>query len=1025
MAKIEYRFKSKGLGPDQALFVVDFKGMESISEPYEFTINLKSKEAEIDFESILSNQCTFEIDVDGEVRVFHGVLSVFDQLHQHGEYTFYQAVLVPRLWQLSLYKTNEIYLDMTIEDIIKQIMEECEIPSLDFEIKLTGSYTKWPFRCQFGETHLQFISRLMEHQGIYYYFEQGDSAEKIIFSDSSQHQKALDDPKVTYSPVSGLDTGTVFSNIHSLVCRNNRLPKNMTVKDYNYEKPSLDVKGNSVIDNKGIGEVFNYGENFDTPEEGKQLAEVRAQELSCTKERFYGEGAVFRLTTGSLFELEEHFRGDFNQEYLVVSVSHEGQMPSHLTGDSPIQDYHNSFTAIASSVQFRAQQNTPKPRFYGTINAVIDAEQEGEYAELDDQGRYKVLFPFDRVTEHEGGKASHWVRMAQPYGGSREGMFFPLRKGTEVLLTFINGDPDQPVISGVVPNTANPSVIDANSQSNSRILTSSGNMIELEDKDGKSRIKLRTPSESSYFHLGAANAKGEGIVSLTTGLRRMEHLGGMQKSTVTSLKRPESVEAYISSASDDGSTESKEAHKDILEESELFEFPRRGMNGAKVGSPREALESNYSDTKANKIKNIDKIVKKIDDYNSEKGVTVNAKVSYGEEISGAYIMERRVADRYFYAEGNDYSYGGGNEFNFGNGLSVTHWDQETETGAKDLIDVMWGYELKGLKEYSGDEITPEDGITKWKTLLNKGQVELTESDAFCAHNGNIYDFGGCWNYNLGNGYEENHMAQGGQEMNKQHEKDFAPAGPPCDGYSIKHLESHGQNVGVSKTIACPGYDYAVDSPGVDVAVRCDSYEYSYGGVSKSWTYTSDGTKIGYEEEDPDAGTTRTEEYSADGGTMMCLNKVTTKGQNYSEENFTMVASSTMDLSLGATNSFEMRLAADSEISIFAGVTSAINMTGAASSEINLTAGASSEINLTAGVGLSVDIFAGPKLEVELIPAKIEVDLSKVDLKSPAAALKAVIASVQIAKYSPVEVKSKVIDLQQKALELKNAQKIST
>lgn len=989
MSKIEYRFNSKGLGPNESLIVVDFKGFESISSPYEFTINLKSESPEIDLEEMLNKRCTFEMEFDGEIKKFHGVLSVFDQLHQVGKYTLYQAVLVPQLWQLSLYQTNEIYLDMTVEDIIKAILEECDIPSLDCEFNLMSSYTKWPFRCQFGETHLQLISRLMEHQGIYYYFEQGDNAEKIIFCDNMQSQKPMKTPEVNYTPITGLDKHTVFDNIQSLVCRQNRLPKNLILRDYNYEKPSLDVEGSATIDDKGIGEVFNYGENFDTPEEGKQLAKARAEELACTKERFYGESAVYRFIPGYFFELKQHFRQNFNQEYLLISAEHEGKMPSHLSDSSSIPDYQNSFTAIPSGTQFRSKLNTAKPRFYGTINAVIDAEQEGEYAELDEQGRYKVLFPFDRVTEHEGGKASHWVRMAQPYGGSQEGMFFPLRKGTEVLLTFINGDPDQPVISAVVPNAANPCLVNADSQTSGRIRTSTGNLIEMEDKEGKNRIKLFSPKGNTYMHLGSSNPDGDGFVTMTTGLRRRDYLGGKQTTIITKDNTedvPPSVRNEIDNAGQNtaGTSPTDTNQPNMVTEQDVWGFVKR------------EIRSGHG--------------------NSADGTTV---LTTEEEISGDYVIERVAGTRYSWASGHEFNYGTGNIYNFGNSLEVCHWNQNATDESKNIVDAMFAYELTGITEYGGGAITADSTGSEWETLLNKGQIGLTESDEFCAHNGNVYDFGGCWNYNLGNGYEENHMEQGQQEMNKKYEYDKSPAGPPdTDSYSVEHLESHKNNVGVSKTIKAPSYDYSTESPGVEVAHKCDSFSYTYGGVSKEWTYTSTGTKVSYEENDVDAGSSREETYSSGGGTMMCLNRTSTSGQNLSTEEFTMVASSELSLSLAATSAFSMQLGATSDISLFVGLESSIDLKLAGS--------------------LSVEIAAGMVMEVEANPCQIEIDPSTMKVKVPGMDVEAEIAALKVEQAAAVNVRSaamelaqnamdignKAMEISQKALNLESAQKIS-
>lgn len=994
MPSIQYRFQSQEVGTGDDLIVVDFTGFEAISEPYEFVINLKSENAEIDLEAMVGSRCTFEMEFDGDIKKYHGILSEFDQLHQIGKYTMYRATLVPRLWLLSLYQTNEIYLDKNIQDIIEVVFEECDIPSLDYKINLSSSYPTWEFRCQFGETHLDFLSRLMEHQGIYYYFEQSDNSETIIICDTMQSQESMKDSEVNYGTLTGLDKHMVFNNIYSLVCRQTRIPKKMMLRDYNYEKPSLNIEGSADMDSKSVGEVFTYGDNFETPEEGQQLAKVRAEEMISRKIRYHGDSAVFRMSPGYNFDMKKHFRENFNQSYLVLRIEHEGKLPSHLTGDSEIPDYANRFSAIPAKIQFRSDLKTTKPRFFGAINAIIDAEQSGKYAELDDQGRYKVLLPFDRIRDHEGGKASHWVRMAQPFGGLEEGMFFSLRKGTEVLLTFINGDPDQPIISSVVPNGANPSMVTSDNQTKNRIRTSSGNLIELEDKENNSRIKLFSPNATTYMHLGAADPDGEGLVTMTTGIRRSNHLGGTQKTIVTSSNTeeiPASVQTDIANADQNnaGTSTTDTTQPNIVTEQDIWSFVKR-----EVGDGHGK---------------------------SADGTTT---LTADEEITGDYVIDRTAGTRYSWASGHEFNYGTGNIYNFGNSLETCHWNQSATDESKKLVDTMYGYELTGIKEYGGDDISADSSGSKWKTLVNKGQVSLTESDAFSAHNGNIYDFGGCWNYNLGNGYEENHMSQGQQEMNKQYTQDKAPAGPPeSDSYKITHLESHGPNVGVSKTIKAPSYDYSTESPSVEVAYKCDSFSYTYGGVQKEWLYTSGGTKLQFSETDADSHNSKTEYYSQ-GGTLL-----RTEEEDYSstvDSSFwTLSAESEFSATIGAKSSMSLAISAENDMSITLGAKNTMNLGASIESEISITAGLSSSISLKAALSFSADMVAGVAVSMEVEPTKIELEPWSFKVKSPALDLNAAVSALLLKKDNPMEITAGAMKISQDALKIKCEQSIQT
>jgi len=166
--------------------------------------------------------------------------------------------------------------------------------------------------------------------------------------------------------------------------------------------------------------------------------------------------------------------------------------------------YRNTFTVLPAEVQFRPERKTPKARFNGVLNAKIDAAGSGQYAELDEQGRYKIILPFD-TSGRKDGKASAWVRMMQPYAGSGHGMHFPLHKGTEVLLSFIDGDPDRPIIAGAVTNPETPSLVNADNQTKSRLVSASGNEFHMEDQAGKERILLNSPATQTFVRLGQPN----------------------------------------------------------------------------------------------------------------------------------------------------------------------------------------------------------------------------------------------------------------------------------------------------------------------------------------------------------------------------------------------------------------------------------------------------------------------------------------------------------------------------------------
>jgi len=507
----DFSFVSRAL-PEDTFTVAELKGTEGLSMLYEFEVMLYADDPEIDLKAVLQNPATLTIIPEGEEeRKIHGIPSVFEQLHEYDEYIYYRLKLVPRLWLADQYHENMLFLDKNVPEIIEEILKQVGLTSRDYELKLTSSYQSWEYICQYNETDYDFISRWMEREGIYYYFDQSGDAEKLIITDSSTAHQPIEGGAVIYSPPSQA-TGSIFEQVQEFTCRQRILPQKVVLKDYNYRKPSLDLKGEAVVDSEGRGNVYIYGEHFKTPEEGNALARIRAEELLCREAVFYGDGTVSPLLPGYIFELDEHYRDSYNQRYLITDITHQGVQADYLamTADTSriteleTPSYNNQFSCVPDNVQFRPERKTSKPRIDGTLNAKIDAEGDGQYAEIDDEGRYKVKLPFDQ-SDASDGKASRWVRMTQPYAGADYGMHFPQHKGTEVLLTFIDGDPDRPIIAGTVPNPETGSPVTGGNQSQSMIRTGGGNQIRIEDSDGSQQIHLSSPTQSTTFSIGAPN----------------------------------------------------------------------------------------------------------------------------------------------------------------------------------------------------------------------------------------------------------------------------------------------------------------------------------------------------------------------------------------------------------------------------------------------------------------------------------------------------------------------------------------
>ena len=497
--------------PRDAFFVTRFMGREEFSSLFNFEITAVSERHDVKPDEVLNSSATLILHGrQGDVE-YQGRPASFEVIRQAGQYLVYRIELVPRAWLLTMNKAARIYLNQTLPQFTTEALKAGGLAEgQDFELKLSGSYPAREFVCQYNESYYDFVSRWFERDGIYFFFDHQTG--KMIATDSSQAHVAQDHlSTLSYHPPSGLAGVQEEEAISRLSVKRKPAPKNVTLKEWNYRKPDLELKTQSQVLSSGLGEIHFYGDHFLDKSEGDRLAQVRSEEFLCRAERCQGQSTAPYLRVGYTFSLEGHFRQESNQKHLVIQIAHEGSQEGYLSSelgmtiDTGAEDYYrNNFTAISAGLQFRPERRTPKPRFYGVMNAHVDAEGSGQYADVDEHGRYSVILPFD-LSGRKNGKASHRLRMAQPYTGEDHGLHFPLHKGVEVLLTCIDGDPDRPIISGAAPNPEFPSQITDKNQTQATITSGGQNRIHIEDREGEQRILLHSPTENSFLRLGSPN----------------------------------------------------------------------------------------------------------------------------------------------------------------------------------------------------------------------------------------------------------------------------------------------------------------------------------------------------------------------------------------------------------------------------------------------------------------------------------------------------------------------------------------
>lgn len=710
--------------PADRVDLVRFSGVESLNQLFEFDIYFQYLLGEdeghdlsqLDDHSLIEQNCQLVVyQGDHPVRKIYGVLAEVEEYDFQPNAVLFCGKLVPAVWQLTHFETNEVYLNQNIKEIISTVMQEFDLTeTIDYRFDLSSEIlaSLWEFKLQYQETHLQFIQRICERDGIAFYFEQNDSQQqmRLVFTDKSITATKLP----AWYQSAGMRASGNSGYITHFVRRSKRLPRAIRFRDYNPEQPNLDIVSETEIDSSGVGCINLYGLNIRDNDEAQRLARAHAQSYKVTKHQFIGEGMVPAWSAGAVVEIENHPRSNYNNDFLVVELHTSGENPQHKRSNNPQPVFHARFTTVSAEQRWVRTMSQSTHRVTGNLHAIIESDgSSGNHPLLDTHGRYKVRLPFDRKNSEQA-QASHWIAMAQPFGGPNEGMHFPLRAGTHVLLSFIGGDPDRPVIASTLADAVHQTgpVINDN-HTNKIIKTAQGNKIEIEDQEDKRRIKLESPHSNTYMHLGAANAAGDGIVALTDGMYRQVIRAGTQV-TQTVIN----AEQTISDTTKEFDAQSPDTEaKSALEQRphNLYIFPHIGFD-SDTNKP-VTLGLNDDDTAVEGEASVDSDL---------EGITPVAALTEKLEISGQIHTYRRQGDYFHYTVGNEFYFGGGAVVSVGNGFEENHVDGGTLTDdhACDFIDQSAVGVQLGQRAENGD-ITPPNPIPLANML-----VERTIGDSY-------------------------------------------------------------------------------------------------------------------------------------------------------------------------------------------------------------------------------------------------------------------------------------------------------
>ena len=455
-SEADYTFKAGSLPADK-LKVVSFFGSEGISELFRFSVDLASSDKEIDFDAAVGQPTLLTIHGPKGKRYINGIVSLFEQTGKTGKLTRYRAEVVPTVWMLSRRSNCRIFQNLAVPAIIEQVLTDGGVASDHLDFSLMKTYQPRDYCVQYRESDLSFISRLMEQYGLFYFFTHAADQHVMVIGDDAVVHVPIAEPATVRYRAPG--TAGVSDQEHVSEYRFNREIRSGAIKlqEFDFKKPRLNM-GADAKAGDGKLEVYDYPGEYVAPDEGSMLAKVRLEEVQATRQVGSGQSDCRRLIPGHRFTLDQYDRSDCNREYVVVRVSHSGNQPQTLgadggdgAGDAAL--YENQFECIPSDVPFRPPRTTPKPVVQGPQTAIA-VGPKGEEIYTDEHGRVKVQFHWDRLGKRDE-KSSCWIRVGQLWAGSGWGAMFIPRIGQEVIVEFLEGDPDQPIITGRVYNGDN------------------------------------------------------------------------------------------------------------------------------------------------------------------------------------------------------------------------------------------------------------------------------------------------------------------------------------------------------------------------------------------------------------------------------------------------------------------------------------------------------------------------------------------------------------------------------------------
>jgi type VI secretion system secreted protein VgrG len=484
---------STPLGDDE-LLLRQAQVHEELGRPFTIDLELVSDNEEISLDDLLGQNVTIRLETADESRYFNGIVTEFFQKENIDRNACYCAVLKPWFWLLTLSENCRIFQEKSYPDIIKEVFDDLGFS--DYEDQLTGTYTPQNYVVQFNESDLNFVSRILEQEGIYYYFSHIDGKHTLVMVDDSSVL-----PDAGDVPYNDVDDGGYNDDLEGIKEWGNYRKLRtggMSLSDFDFITPAKNL--NAVTTDPKTSSLsalqkFNYPGKYAEKAKGTDYTKILMEKENVNYDEKACEGNFRTLFAGSQFTLIDHHRDDQNDNYLITKFSCILKSDEYIstTHGEDEELFTSEFTAIPANVIYRPQITALKPEMTGPQTAMV-VGKAGEEIWTDKYGRVKVLFHWDRIGEGDE-KSSCWIRVSQTWAGKSWGSIQIPRIGQEVLIDFLHGDPDQPIIIGSVYNGSAmpPFTLPANAtMSGVKTRSSKGgggfNEFSIEDKKGEEKV---------------------------------------------------------------------------------------------------------------------------------------------------------------------------------------------------------------------------------------------------------------------------------------------------------------------------------------------------------------------------------------------------------------------------------------------------------------------------------------------------------------------------------------------------------